>query len=571
MKGLLRIVVATIIVAILVIIPLNQYPGVAAAPSSEGKTVAVVSGEHSKLADLIAKHAGLEVVSGVDVAHTADVVVFSDMNSQAISAIERGAITVIAGALGRSSARLPMPVLTVSTERISVEADAETGTLLPGEVLEERIIVPEYSVCIFQDGEVSWSSYYAVATDSPEQYDYVSELAAQKVASILLEAVSLNQATSEWTKKYDNENLIILNEGGDQAYTRYEIYQLNYWDEVSGKEYWRVDSYIDHLLQSYSKTQFFCGPYMNKREVFVNAASPAQIYKYGPPTTPGDYGASVSVGFTVTTGGAGVNIGYSWSWSNPGVTYQTTADYQNSDIKWVEQFQGPNYSWYPLYYSGPTPAAYNSYAGMPSVVMRTPKGSGFSLPQLKSSWRVYRDFLLGPWGIWRVSDSYTWTSPYTILSSMFRTEGGGCPFLQVWDGSDYAEEGLLDIHNAEGVDVTYEHTLTTVPEPLDGTYAFRLVEHPKTVSHIDQVQLYAILEDGTTKGLPLRQAWHSEDGNVRQMLLDSDDWRVELRGALHNDGTSQSIDLKFASLHPKMKVVAFVFRIEGNNMICKIC
>ena len=566
MKGL-RIVVATIIVALLVIIPLNQYPGVAAAPSSEGKTVAVVSGEHSKLADLIAKHAGLEVVSGVDVAHTADVVVFSDMNSQAISAIERGAITVIAGALGRSSARLPMPVLTVSTERISVEADAETGTLLPGEVLEERIIVPEYSVCIFQDGEVSWSSYYAVATDSPEQYDYVSELAAQKVASILLEAVSLNQATSEWTKKYDNENLIILNEGGDQAYTRYEIYQLNYWDEVSGNEYWRVDSYIDHLLQSYSQTQFFCGPYMNKREVFVNAASPAQIYKYGPPTTPGNYGASVSVGFTVTTGGVGVNVGYSWSWSNPGVTYQTTADYQNSDIKWVEQFQGPNYFWYPFYYSGPTPAAYNSYAGIPSVVMRTPKGSGFSLPQLKSTWRVYRDYL--GLGVYHFCDTYTWASTYIYLSSMFGGGGGGCPFLQVWDGSDYAEEGLLDIHNAEGVDVTYEHTLTTVPETVNGAYKFRLIEHPQTISHIDQVQLRAILEDGTVKELPLRQAWHSEDGNVLNLLLKSDDRRVEEKGADHNDGTSQSIDLEFTALGPNAKAVAFVFMIEGNNMYLK--
>ena len=147
--------------------------------------------------------------------------------------------------------------------------------------------------------------------------------------------------------------------------------------------------------------------------------------------------------------------------------------------------------------------------------------------------------------------------------------GGGCPFLQVWDGSDYVDEGLLNIHNAEGVDVTYEHTLTTVPEAVNGAYEFRLLEHPQTISHIDQVQLRAILEDGTVKELPLKQAWHSEDGNVLNLTLKSDDRRVEEKGADHNGGTSQSIDLEFAALGSNAKAVAFVFMIEGYNMIIK--
>jgi len=173
---------------------------------------------------------------------------------------------------------------------------------------------------------------------------------------------------------------------------------------------------------------------------------------------------------------------------------------------------------------------------------------------------------------------YELTTPVTVSQDVYTTRnfqltpstgGGGCPFLEVWDGGDYVDEGLLNIHNAEGVDVTYEHTLMTVPEAVNGAYEFRLIEHPKTISDIDQVQLCAIFEDGTVEEFPLISARHSEDGNVLNLLLKSDDCRVEERGADHNGGTSQSIDLKFAGLGPRAEPVAFIFTIEGNNMIVK--
>jgi len=91
-----------------------------------------------------------------------------------------------------------------------------------------------------------------------------------------------------------------------------------------------------------------------------------------------------------------------------------------------------------------------------------------------------------------------------------------------------------------------------------------------TISDIDQVQLRAILEDGTMQELPLRKAWHSEDSNVRNLLLYSDDLRVEELGADHNGGTSQSIDLEFAAIGPNTKAVAFIFTIEGYNPFYKI-
>lgn len=105
---------------------------------------------------------------------------------------------------------------------------------------------------------------------------------------------------------------------------------------------------------------------------------------------------------------------------------------------------------------------------------------------------------------------------------------------------------------------------------MKGTYRLQLVEHPQTISHIDQVKLYAILADGKTVKLPLIWiwAWHSEYGNVLPQLLFSDDRKVDEVGANWNNGVSQLIDLKFAA-PPSIKATAFIFQIEGNNIIAK--
>jgi hypothetical protein len=176
---------------------------------------------------------------------------------------------------------------------------------------------------------------------------------------------------------------------------------------------------------------------------------------------------------------------------------------------------------------------------------------------------------------WLLDGSIYYQNPITVtmnsdhnLKAYFYYSGGGgggCPILSVWDGIDYVCEGLLDIHNSEGVDVVYNHTLVTTPQRVHGAYLFRLIEHPQTISHIDQVKLYAILKDKTTIELPLIWAWHSEDGNILPQLLFSDDWKAETLGANWNNGVSQSIDLKFAALPPKVKAIAFIFQIEGNN------
>lgn len=158
--------------------------------------------------------------------------------------------------------------------------------------------------------------------------------------------------------------------------------------------------------------------------------------------------------------------------------------------------------------------------------------------------------------------AYKYSSSLTVA---IHSVPGGCPILYVWNGAEHVCEGLLDIHNSEGVDVIYEHTLVTTPQRVKGAYLLRLTEHPQTHSYIDEVNLYAVLENGKTIELPLIRAWHSEDGNVLPRLLHSDEWKADTLGADHNNGTSQSIDLKFAALSPNLEIAGFMFQIEGNN------
>ena len=139
--------------------------------------------------------------------------------------------------------------------------------------------------------------------------------------------------------------------------------------------------------------------------------------------------------------------------------------------------------------------------------------------------------------------------------------GNGCPILSVFNGSTYVTEGLLDIHNADDIDVFRNHTLITAPVPVNNQYLLRLTEHPQTHSYIDQVELFATLEDGTTIQLPLTSAIHSEEGNVLPLLLRSDDVRTDT-------DANQTIDLKFASLN--LEVISFIFHIEGHNTFMKL-
>lgn len=142
--------------------------------------------------------------------------------------------------------------------------------------------------------------------------------------------------------------------------------------------------------------------------------------------------------------------------------------------------------------------------------------------------------------------------------------GGGCPILFVYDGEEYIEEGLLNIHNPDGIDVVANHTINTSPGEVNHRYLIRLTEHNKTISHIDQVQLKGRLPNGNLVPLNLLSAVHSSFGEVKWMVHSSDDNRVKILGGDHNDGNSEFIDLQFnAPGHSNF--IEFIFFIEGNN------
>lgn len=142
--------------------------------------------------------------------------------------------------------------------------------------------------------------------------------------------------------------------------------------------------------------------------------------------------------------------------------------------------------------------------------------------------------------------------------------GGGCPILSIYDGENYVEEGLLDIHDPMGNDVVTTEILDIVPTSINHRYLLRLTEHDLTVSDIDQIKLKGILGDGTPIPLILVSATHSAFGNVKQKLRFSDDNKIQLLGATHNEGISEYIDLEFIAFK-NLDFNEFEFEIEGNN------
>ena len=146
--------------------------------------------------------------------------------------------------------------------------------------------------------------------------------------------------------------------------------------------------------------------------------------------------------------------------------------------------------------------------------------------------------------------------------------GGGCPFLCVFDGTEYKTEGLLDIHDITGVDKVVIHTLQTTPSQVKNKVYLRLTEHHKTISHIDNIRLYGRLENGQWVSLHLKSAIHSARGEVRKLLWFSDDIRIDALGADHNDGISETINLEFA-MESETNFLEFRFIIEGNNLRIK--
>jgi len=665
-KKRIEFITTTMLVAFLLISIPNGYAQQATgAFPEERRAIAAYGKEAESFASLISNGADFKVTSGV--IDDSAAIIISDLRNVDLSKVAyalRNRAIVVALNLPANNDLIPVPTLEENIAGVEFMINSEDGTVLSERIIQEsaKTIYPEYWIGIIRHDEAISVSYYALMADSPQQLVKLLETTAEKVANMVPSGTyaeasgSYPEPGSEWTKKLDVEYTWDL-AGDDQLYTRYEVFELKFWDEVTMKEYWRTDSYIDHWLPSYVQEMGHCGPYISTRQIFVDATS-ADLYDYDPPTTATGAGASVSIGFTVTTGGVGVNVGYSWSWSNPGVKYDVGADYVNDKITWDETFNGPDYTWWP-FYGGPTEASHNSYNAKTTAIMRSPVGSGCDISTLQSKWVKYDDFMSwDPWNpfIWwltRYIDTYTttWspgqlasmfvppntpstpsgpTSGYTYSTYTYTTSttdpngdsiwykfswgdgsyttvgpylsgatasashywssigiyyvrvkakdsaglwsgwssshtvsissgggGGGCPTLFVWDGEEYAEEGILDIHADS--DVTVQHWIQNTLALENSIYKLQLRELDEFTSHIDQVKLYAVDGEGEWCLCPLTYAYHNELGKVKHTLRFDDDNRVDLK-------PTEIIDLKFGQPIPYSETEYFIFEINGYNL-----
>ena len=181
--------------------------------------------------------------------------------------------------------------------------------------------------------------------------------------------------------------------------------------------------------------------------------------------------------------------------------------------------------------------------------------------------------IMNPDYAWICNDWRSTCKDYMIThkNCFTRAIGGGgagpgpepCPTLFVWDGTDYVDLGVIDIH-ADG-DVVREVPVPPESVSVNNCKAeFRLREgwEGLTYSHsqIDQVKLDAVDSDGNRHPCPLVNATHSELGNVLPRLLLSDDWRCDMY-------LLETIDLEFVVSWQTDEIEDFAFVIEGCNMI----
>lgn len=164
-------------------------------------------------------------------------------------------------------------------------------------------------------------------------------------------------------------------------------------------------------------------------------------------------------------------------------------------------------------------------------------------------------------GIWWEDSKIEWgylDVPNTILHGGGGHGGGGslCPTLFVWSGTDYVEEGLLNIHADS--DITVQDQIQNTLALENGVYKLQLRELDNFTSHIDQVKLYAVDSEGEWHLCPLTYAYHSELGKVTWKLFFDDEKRVALT-------PTQTIDLKFLPSIPYGKTVDFIFELNGYN------
>lgn len=157
----------------------------------------------------------------------------------------------------------------------------------------------------------------------------------------------------------------------------------------------------------------------------------------------------------------------------------------------------------------------------------------------------------------RAKDSeglYSGWSPYKTMN-IINEPGNPCPTLFAWNGSQYNEIGILNIH--ANSDITFIQGITQTLAPENGLYKLSLRELDGFTSHIDFVKLYAVDNDANRHEGYLVWAVHNELGHVERLLLFDDGRRVDMT-------PQQTIDLRFV-IPNTHDIAYFIFEIDGYN------
>ena len=202
-----------------------------------------------------------------------------------------------------------------------------------------------------------------------------------------------------------------------------------------------------------------------------------------------------------------------------------------------------SYPWDPI---GTVSPPYGAYSH------RVPCSVTITVKSIDPNYEVYYWLIDGEKRLYHTDSITVSVDLRTAVAVCFRRIGGdGCPTLFVWNGTDYVEEGFLNIH-AE-YDITVRWNLRNTPSMENGFYRLRLWELDNYTSHIDYVKLYAIDYDGI---------WHEctleGNGDATDRIRYDDGERLDLPPA-------EAIDLKF-STDFQGEIADFVFEINGYNM-----
>jgi hypothetical protein len=166
---------------------------------------------------------------------------------------------------------------------------------------------------------------------------------------------------------------------------------------------------------------------------------------------------------------------------------------------------------------------------------------------------------------WHLDGQRVYSNPITVTTDADHTlrasfsSGGGCPTLFVWNGSDYVDYGVINIHDIEN-DVVREVPVQAGDVGVAGYKVKFKLREGLNYSHslIDQVKLYAVDNERNRLLCPLIKAEHSEQGKVWLNLLFSDDYRTDTY-------LMDTIDLTFIMPYPTETIENFTFIIEGHN------